>query len=381
MARRKTSRPKPIKVARVRARAVRGPHKDDPTRWYWRAEVFADGRDQPVWTGWETRKGAERILAGIVAASDDGLPVKPEQPAEVRTFRDLLDYWLGSELERSDTAPDTKRTRQQHARKLVDTIGDMRLDNPRPAGAHHKQQRLRTGAAPSTVRVELGSLRSAWRWGERHGLVSGLGPDNVKWSDRERSDTRRNRHTPAPADVAAVVHHLDGWRLDLLRLLAGTGARIGEISALRVRDVDLDARTLTLRGKTGVRPFPLSGELYEVVSRRIAGRHEDARLWPVKPSTMRRWGVDALAPACKAAGVKVFTPHALRRLAVDRLLANGVDVGTAAELMGHSPEIMLQKYRRASRADLEGAARVVAAALGAGKVVHLPTRKASGGDS
>ena len=55
MARRKTNRPKPIKVARVRARAVRGPHAEHRNRWYWRAEVYADGRDQPVWTGWATR--------------------------------------------------------------------------------------------------------------------------------------------------------------------------------------------------------------------------------------------------------------------------------------------------------------------------------------
>ena len=46
-----------------------------------------------------------------------------------------------------------------------------------------------------------------------------------------------------------------------------------------------------------------------------------------------------------------FTPHGLRRLVVDRLARAGVDVGTAAALLGHSPTVMLQHYRAVNDGD------------------------------
>jgi site-specific recombinase XerD len=40
--------------------------------------------------------------------------------------------------------------------------------------------------------------------------------------------------------------------------------------------------------------------------------------------------------------VKRFTPHGVRRAVVDHLQVSGVDVGTAQELLGHAPEVMLE---------------------------------------
>lgn len=69
----------------------------------------------------------------------------------------------------------------------------------------------------------------------------------------------------------------------------------------------------------------------------------------------------------------------LRRAAVDAFLRAGVDVGTAAAFFGHSPQVMLEHYRRANIDDHRKAA--LATRLGAlmdGDVIPFPSRRATG---
>ncbi|MBK9371611.1 MAG: tyrosine-type recombinase/integrase, partial [Deltaproteobacteria bacterium] len=53
-----------------------------------------------------------------------------------------------------------------------------------------------------------------------------------------------------------------------------------------------------------------------------------------------------LVGTCARLGQTVFSPHGLRRMIVNRVLRSGMDIKTAAELMGHSPGVMLSHYRR-----------------------------------
>ena len=53
----------------------------------------------------------------------------------------------------------------------------------------------------------------------------------------------------------------------------------------------------------------------------------------------------------------VFTPHALRRLAVDRMARAGVEPSVAASITGHDPIVMLKHYRVVSEDDLRAAAK------------------------
>ncbi len=95
---------------------------------------------------------------------------------------------------------------------------------------------------------------------------------------------------------------------------------------------------------------------------------------------MGQMRVRYLPRACKQAGVKRFTPHSLRRAEVDGFLRSGVDVGVAAEHLGHSPKVMLNIYRQVSAEDLRAA--VEKSGLGArprGEVLTLP-KKAVGGE-
>jgi integrase len=52
-----------------------------------------------------------------------------------------------------------------------------------------------------------------------------------------------------------------------------------------------------------------------------------------------------------------FTAHGLRRDPINTLLRGGVDVGTAAAMLGHSPKVMLRNYRKATMGDIRDALR------------------------
>ena len=80
-----------------------------------------------------------------------------------------------------------------------------------------------------------------------------------------------------------------------------------------------------------------------------------------------------LKRACEAAQVRRFTPHGLRRHAVDSLIRAGIDVGTAARLLGHSPEVMLRAYRQPTMTDMRDAlSRTGLGTLPEGKVLVFP---------
>jgi integrase len=79
-----------------------------------------------------------------------------------------------------------------------------------------------------------------------------------------------------------------------------------------------------------------------------------------------------LGRACERAGVRAFSPHALRRAAVDTFASEGVDIGTAASILGHSPKVVSEHYRVASTKDRRKA--VALARLGCvpeGKVLEF----------
>ncbi len=366
-------------VRPLRARGKRGP---DDGRLYWQASIGRQRDRSTRKIGWATREEAQRLAAQMVA---EGVSAPGSDVVSITTMQDLLEYWVGHELDRTELAPGTRAMRQQHGSHLARTIGRIRIGDDtavRSAAEEHRRARRAAGAAPSTIRVELGSLHQAWRYGRRLGLVAGDGPERVRWTKREREHRVVTDRTPTYAEAVAVYQHLrqrqTAWPAAHYLVMWETGCRPGESEALRGCDVLFADRLIRLDGKTGERWFPATDELLEVLRPFAEARAPELRLWPVARSSMRRFGPDYLDPACAAAKVQRFTPYGLRRAMVDRLYRNGVSPDVAAALSGHSPEMALRMYRQVTAADRRAAARRVAASLQSGQVVAFP---GSGGGS
>jgi integrase/recombinase XerC len=344
--------------------------QDKAGRWYWRARETGGARSY-VWKGRATRDEVTRIVAAMVASEDAG---RRELLAlrECRTLQHVLELWLGYQRT-MPVSPETLHAWEACGRHLVRTIGAIPVDDCRDAARLHIARRLtpkpgqRPGAS-STIAREVAVLRSAWKWADDEQLVDGRGPRcDVKVPDRGRV---YNHRTPTPDEVEAIIAFLDTprrwtrWPAMAMRLLYATGARIGEINALRGIDVDLAAATLTLHGrvlvagvqrvgKTGERVVPIGRDMLERL-KPFLPEDPEARVWPVTGRSFVAQIREAITVGCRATGVPMFSPHGLRRAMDDRLAARGPDI--LSSWMGHSPEMAMRVYRKVQLAELRTAA-------------------------
>lgn len=127
--------------------------------------------------------------------------------------------------------------------------------------------------------------------------------------------------------------------------LEQTAARVSELRAWEWQDVDVASSRIRSRGVKGRRgtrrvlwrevPEWLMERLLETVppDDRATGR----RLFPdLKEGTMR----DAMARACRSAGMPLYSPHDLRHRRGSLWHASGMPARELAERMGHSKASM-----------------------------------------
>ncbi len=159
----------------------------------------------------------------------------------------------------------------------------------------------------------------------------------------------------------------------LIRFMAETGSRAGEVIALALTDVDLVAGVAVVRrgkgGKGRVVPFgPQTGRALDryIRARRIHRSAASPALWLGDRGRSGftyyalRW---ALAGRADTAGVGGFHPHRLRHTAAHRWLEAGGSEGGLMAVAGWSSPDMLQRYTRARASDR---AAVEARTLGLG---------------
>ena len=142
----------------------------------------------------------------------------------------------------------------------------------------------------------------------------------------------------------------------LLELLYSTGARISEAVGLDLDDVDVEARSVLLRGKGGKqrlvpvgRPAIAALEAYLVRGRpELArrGRGSPAIFLNVRGGRLSRqsaWQV--LQDAAERAGIAAaVSPHTLRHSFATHLLDGGADVRVVQEMLGHASVTTTQIY-------------------------------------
>lgn len=348
-------RPAPITVGPIRCRAIRGPTRASAL-WYWRAELYRDGASRTVWTGRGERGDVEAALAALVASGEHLEPTQ-RHASQVRTVADLARAWLwAQEEQRQDLAASTRGSYRGCVTRLVPLLEDTMIDRADVRlGERVRDRSLRLGRSTGTVAHDLQVLGTIWAWASALGVVRGDLP-----LPRVRVRPARPRHTPDDGEVADVLAWLRArhrWAWITAWLLSITGCRLGEVAALRAGDVDRHRCRLLVDGKTGRRIVPLLDDDLEVLVELLEGLDAGDLVHGVAASTVRTYLTVRIAQACAELGRPRWTPHALRRAAVDRLYRSGVDVAAAAALLGQSPQVALRSYRQVSESDVEAAVR------------------------
>lgn len=246
-----------------------------------------------------------------------------------------------------DLSENTLKAYRQDLGEIAKYLGEGGLSPEAPSGltAYAEWLSTKRNLAPTTVKRRLACLRALFAWAERRGEI-GTSPFRV-------TELRIRLPKRLPRCLSAVelktlfaARRERGAAIALaILLLFTTGMRVSELTALTVADIDLERRTLRVRGK-GDRErlvFLTSGE---VVSE-LRSFMKDEGLKRAVPSTwlFRNRNGGRLSTngirhklrsiAANAGLSRRITPHMLRHSAATSLLEAGIDIRFVQRLLGH----------------------------------------------
>jgi len=329
-----------------------------------RSEILGSVADIP------TRRQAEQLLADRLRPINSG----EFRPNSSRTFRDYAEgSWLPEVL------PAVKHSTRRHYQYLLKVhlypaFGSFQLRLiTRDAVQSLLSAKLRSGLSWATVkhiRTVLGAVMGAAEMAE-------LIPSNpVRKTRLPRRGPRKEKAIIAPEKIRELLDALPEPSQSLARLLVFTGLRIGELLALRWRDVDLESGVLRVtrsvyeghfdepKTARSRRSVPLGARSIEILlARKPAAVDPEDLIFSTRSGTaFERHNLShkQLRPACKRLGLAGISWHWLRHANATLLDAVGTPLGTVQALLGHSSaEITREIYLHSLPADARAAVQKV----------------------
>lgn len=263
---------------------------------------------------------------------------------------DILDA-----LERQQTTKGLRSLSKanSHAKALRSFFAIRRAAEVTPAEVERfKAERQDAGRANATINRELELLRQAYRLAVRHRQLSA---DHVPAVDFLPVDNTRTGFF-TPAEVAALLPHLEADLQDFVEWGSLTGMRKGEATALSWGMLDRSATVWTFnippsitKTKSG-RSLPVVGRARVVIERRLQARRLGCDLVFYRTSKGKAGQPIALFDkawqnALRAAGLpkdRLF--HDLRRSAARNLRRAGASETESMKITGHKTATMFRRY-------------------------------------
>ena len=292
------------------------------------------GTDSDVW-------GVEAFAASLTSVS----------PATVTAYRRDVEAFVAwtARLGLEDPAQVDRRT----VRRYLALLGTQRR-------------------ASRTVARTLSSLRRWFGWLRRQDLISA---DPTAGLSAPKGEARLPRvlradelhqlldEPPATSDEPPVVRARDDA---ILEVLYGSGLRVSEAAGLRISDIDLTERVVTVWGKGAKqRRVPLSAPAVAALDHWLAGARAEllgstttARGSGTAPTPPDVLFVNLRGRAITARDIRRILdrrapspthPHALRHTFATHLLDGGADLRAVQELLGHTDLATTQLYTHVSR--------------------------------
>jgi len=280
----------------------------------------------------QDRQLAQRRLADF---RDKVVRLTPDAKAGRTTFADLAEHWFATAAVR--LKPASAARKRLSLCNLSRFFGPTPVRNLVPRDCEEWMRARSPQVAASTFNNERDTLHSVLDYAKREGLIL----DNPA----ERLPRRKaDKSKPVIPSRDEFVRLLDAMRkldtrarhaAELAELLAYSGMRLAEATALRWGDVDFTRGQFTVTGgdkgtkNHEARAVPLFPSLRTYLERRREEATADALVNPI--ASARR----AMASACAKAGLPEFTHHALRHFFVSNAIEQGVDFKTIAAWVGH----------------------------------------------
>jgi integrase len=299
----------------------------------YRVEFRLGGREAPTRYGGSfptKREALERKawIAGELAAKrvpDLGWN-EPTSP----TFAQAAKAWQAARVDVADSTRDQHRIQLD---KLLPLIGARRIDTLVAQDLIDVVAQLHaSGTARETIRKTLGAGAMAL---DHAGLAPNPARDRSIKLPREEPE---QINPPSAADVEKVFARIpDKHRLALL-WLDWSGARISSVDHVLVRDYDESRRRVRLRAATTKTRRALWVELHPALAEAVEAGLPHRRFRDPEARLFAGSGADALrtaiAKACKAEGIPLWSPHDLRHRRISLLHLRGVPWARIGEFVG-----------------------------------------------
>lgn len=305
----------------------------------YRAATFGSKREAREWaTGIEAQ--ANHVAAGGFAP-----------PPKNATLADLLQKYLAE-------AGTLGKTKAATLAMLQRELGTVKLAGLNAVVLRDFiDRREEQGAGGVTVAADLSYLSAVLKWGRharRLDLPERLALDaraGLKHRGLNTRSTERERE-PTNAELGRLYAH---WKArprqripmeTICRFALATGMRLGEITRVRIEDVDGEARTVLIRDRKDPRMkagnhqrVPLLPDAWAIVAPLVEGRAEGA-IFPFSEASAST----AFTRACQALGIVDLHFHDLRHRATAEFFRMGLDIPQVALLTGHRTWAMLRRY-------------------------------------
>lgn len=316
-----------------------------------------------------TKRQAEQELINRMAEYNAGASVNPSKV----TLSDYLADWHNDYAAVHVTPKTAERYKQLIKNQIAPNIGQVQLQRLQPAHLQGLYARLlKAGLAPRTV----GHVHRLLRKTISHAGTMGLMQRNVATLVKPPKAEDVEITILTKEQIAKLLTHVKGRTIYLILVLGlATGARRGELLALRIKDFNPENGTVriersleqtkgqlrfkvpkTKHGKRTVTvPPPVVAELkahiIKVQERRLLlgmGRaSRDDLLFPRWDGQVRspHWLTQKFSQAMAALKIGDITLHSLRHTHASQLIASGMDVLTISRRLGHgSAAITLRVY-------------------------------------
>lgn len=359
-------------------------------------EVKTKGQAQEVFDDMKTA-----IRAGTFDPRGRGVIVSKGQPLTFAQLARIYEerYIVGRGLK---TASEFKWRVKPLLKRFADVpIASIRTGDVEDWQAELRKPRLVNGTmripSAATVNRAVEDLRRMLNWAVSREYVSSspFSRGGVSVIKFDREDNRRNRRI-SPEEEEKLIAAAPPQLRALIILALDTGVRAGEMLAVRIKDVDLDRKEITLRGQTTksgkTRAVPISTQRLRAVidwfrmdatgrlrpgnapliSNRVGeaiGRFRTA--WqgtvlrahghvPKKGRPLRDARTNSLTPEARKlfAGINLHW-HDLRHEYACRLAERGVPITKIQYLLGHASVVTTERYIHHTLAELSTAAALL----------------------
>jgi len=230
-------------------------------------------------------------------------------------------------------------------------------------GALHRQE-----LTAVTIRRKLAAVRSWFTFLEREGKIDKNPARLVRSAKLPK--TLPPVMTPEQTgnlldDVAAGKHEGPNLVRDvaIFEVLYGCGVRVSELVGMNLDDIDFSDRWIRIRGKgRKERQVPFGGKALAALERCVGERHptaagENAVFLNSRGTRLTDRSVRNIVKlyATVLAADSSLHPHSLRHAYATHLLADGADLRSIQELLGHARLSTTQRYTQVALSDLMAA--------------------------